>query len=241
MTVTGEVGVDALGHTQCHEHLLISPGVGGEMNSALCMDDVDKSTEEVAHYVRAGGKTVIDAQPGGCNRMEKELAEIARCTDTHIVASTGFHKMLFYPEDHGVFRESALRLEEFFYDELTESMKEDIDKEWPGRPTESRAGIVKMALDTDFNARYQKLFEAGISAAKAADRPMMIHIEKGSDPAMLVDFLDRRDALKHVIFCHMDRTVKDLSIHRYVAEAGSILTTTPSGDLSTTMTTRKLI
>ena len=54
----GEVKPGELGFTQCHEHLLISKGKSFEINPALCMDEPDKSIQELKTYGAAGGRAV---------------------------------------------------------------------------------------------------------------------------------------------------------------------------------------
>ncbi len=56
MTVSGPVTASQLGYCQCHEHLLISRGTSFQINPALWMDDIDKSTAEALKYKEAGGE-----------------------------------------------------------------------------------------------------------------------------------------------------------------------------------------
>ena len=50
---------------------------------------------------------------------------------------------------------------------------------------------------------------------------MMVHIEKGSSPLILLDFLRQRGVnLEMVYFCHMDRACGDTDIFLQVLEAG---------------------
>ncbi|MFR1989782.1 MAG: hypothetical protein ACLS3C_06875 [Oscillospiraceae bacterium] len=46
--------------------------------------------QELLDYRAAGGSTIVDAQPVGCNRMTKELVQLSRDSGVQIVASTGF-------------------------------------------------------------------------------------------------------------------------------------------------------
>ena len=68
MSVLGSIAGEALGICQCHEHLMLGKGEGYYINSDLCMDDREKSEEEVRRFRKAGGTTLIDAQPLGCCR-----------------------------------------------------------------------------------------------------------------------------------------------------------------------------
>ena len=54
-TVLGRQNPENLGFCHCHEHLMLSKGVSFERNPALCMEDVDKSTQEAIRFKQAGG------------------------------------------------------------------------------------------------------------------------------------------------------------------------------------------
>ena len=77
-SVTGILPPEALTFCQCHEHILLSKGVSWQRNHALCMEDIQKSMQELLDYRAAGGSTIVDAQPVGCNRMTKELVQAYR-------------------------------------------------------------------------------------------------------------------------------------------------------------------
>lgn len=224
-TVLGEVEPAGLGFTQCHEHLLISKGKSFEMNPVLCIDEPDKSIQELKAYGEAGGGTIVDAQPGGCNRDAVGLAEISQKTGIHIVGSTGFHKLQFYPEEHWIRTMKRDELAQFYISELTQGMCVNIDQEWRPERIKAKAGIIKTALDTcDLRGRYKELFEAAVEAQKATDAPMMVHIEKGSNPEAMAEFLQERGVdTNRVYFCHMDRACESKESFLEVLKAGITL------------------
>lgn len=225
VTVTGTITAADVGFCQFHEHLLIRKGKSFEINPALCMEDKDKSTEEVRAYKAAGGSTLIDAQPGGCGRMSEELEEISRITGVHILCSTGFHKMIFYPKGHWIFSADEEQIREFFIQELTEGVHNGCDEIFPGRIGRQKAGIIKCALDQEnLTPQYEKLFRAAAEAAVKTERTMMIHIEKGSDPVMLQQWLiDRGADPKTMVFCHLDRAMENSDIYEQILRKGSYL------------------
>lgn len=225
MTVCGPIAAEELGFCQSHEHLALSKGVSFQKNPALLIDDADRTTQEAIRLVKAGGNTVIDAQPGGCNRIERDLMSISQKSGLNIIASTGFHKLCFYPENHWIFSMPQQDLCHFFLSELTDGMYSGIDRSFCPENTGIRAGIVKMALDSvNLTQRYEALFCAGAKAALEADVPVMIHIEAGSNPLLLLHFLLKTGLAAHrIIFCHMDRAVPDLSIHKALLEQGVFL------------------
>lgn len=225
ISVTGKIEPSDIRFCQFHEHLLIRKGKSYQIHPALWMEDVDASAREAAGYKRAGGTTLIDAQPGGCGRMAEGLAEIAKASGVHIICSTGFHKMQFYPRDHWIFRTGEKELEEFFVRELTEGVDRHCETVISGETGEQKAGIIKCALDTEnLSPQYRRLFLACAKASVNTGRSMMVHIEKGSDPVLLLEYLLNLGMNpKHLIFCHMDRAVADLDIHRKILKAGVYL------------------
>ncbi len=60
-TVTGPIPPEKLGYCQCHEHLLLRNGQPARVNPALVFDDLEKSAQEAANYVSAGGSSIVDA------------------------------------------------------------------------------------------------------------------------------------------------------------------------------------
>lgn len=225
MTVTGAKAPDSLGFCQCHEHLMITKGVSYEHNPALCIDDLDKSMEEASEYLKAGGNTIIDAQPGGCNRDQRALFQISKQTGINIIASTGFHKLIFYPQEHWIFTSTVSELTRFFLHELQEGMYTHIDTGFHHEFTPIRAGIIKTALDREgLTPRYRCLFTAAASAALKAGVPVMVHIEQGADPEALLDFLLAEGVpADRIMFCHMDRAVEPLPFYTRVLEKGIYL------------------
>ena len=225
MTVRGWQNPLSLGFCQPHEHLMISSGISSTLYPALCIDDIDKSVEEVLSYKKAGGKTIIDAQPGGCNRVEGALLEISEKTNIHIIASTGFHKHIFYPKTHWIFHASLETLKDFFIHELTIGMYTDINQNLTDAYLPIRAGQIKAALDTEgLTPVYQKCFHAAAQAAVICDVPFMVHIEQGSVPLNLLDkLLAWNVPANRIIFCHLDRKIMPLSYYTDVLEQGIAL------------------
>ncbi len=222
MTVLGPVAPQALGFCQSHEHLCILDGQSARCNPALRIDDPQASRLELEDYRAAGGGAVVDAQPVGCGRDAEFLARISRESGVHVVASTGFHKLMFYPEDHWIFRWDEDALAELYRGELAEGMFAPCDGAPPARRTAIRAGQIKTALDAEgLTPRYEKLFRAAARAQTATGAPLMVHTEFGSDPGALADFLEGQGVdLTRVIFCHMDRTVAEPERHAALCRRG---------------------
>jgi phosphotriesterase-related protein len=225
MTVLGPIETKDLGFCQFHEHIAISMGMSYLISSQLYMDDMQKSLEEVLRYKNKGGNTLIDAQPGGCNRIVPLLQSVAQKSGVNIIASTGFHKLIFYPENHWIHQISEEKLIQYFIDELNDGMYLENDLNYSTVQSTARAGIIKTALDTEnLTPRYHKLFSAAARACIETGRSIMIHIEKASDPILLLEFLIQQGVKPaQMIFCHLDRAIDDLSIHKRIASAGAFL------------------
>ena len=225
MSVTGPKDIEQIGICQGHEHLFISKGVSYEINPAIYMDEMDKTVEEIRRFQKAGGQTLVDAQPGGCNRMPEELREASLKTGATIVASTGFHKMMFYPEVHWIHTFNEKELYQVFISELTEGMYINCDNAPPQEQISAQAGMVKTAYDIgELSGTYPQKFRAAAHAAMEASVPMVIHIEQGTNPVKLLDFL-LSEAIRgeRLIFSHMDRSIEPEDYYTSVLDKGVTL------------------
>jgi phosphotriesterase-related protein len=227
-TVTGDMAPEDLGFCQSHEHLWTA-GYPGTVNPDLRIDDLEKSRAELERYRRAGGAALVDAQPPGCGRNALMLKALSEQSAVRIIASTGFHKMIYYPEGHWIYGAGAGALTRLFLEELSGGMYQGEAMTLPdassGARTSCRAGQIKAALDAgSFTPWYEKCFTAATEAARASGAPLMVHVEKGSDPLALADFLVKRGlAPEGLIFCHLDRAAADMSVHRELCRRGVYL------------------
>lgn len=225
MSVLGGLSGERLGICQCHEHLMLRKGEGYYINSDLCMDDVDKSEAEIRSFQRAGGVTLIDAQPVGCCRMEEGLCEIARRTGVQILASTGFHKRAFYPRGHWLFDRTEKELQAVFENEIFQGMYVECDEKFSGRQIGQRVGIVKIALeDSDCLRRDRQLFTAAICAAVHGEKSLLVHTEPDSPVQEFLSFAQKLGMKPgRIAICHMDRTKADRALHLEVVRSGAFL------------------
>ncbi|MDR2630604.1 MAG: hypothetical protein LBC60_06755, partial [Spirochaetaceae bacterium] len=170
-------------------------------------------------------EALVDAQPLGCGRDALMLRDISEKTGVRIIASTGFHKMTYYPPGHWIHTAGADELTRLFIAELREGMYLDGDRVYPQRQGPIRAGQIKTALDTEgLTPRYQKLFAAAAAAARVSGCALMAHIEKGSEPLGLSDYLCKQGLdPNRLIFCHLDRAVADTAVHRELCLRGGNL------------------
>lgn len=219
-TVWKDIQPEEAGHAQCHEHIWLTKGASYKINPALCMDDRRRSLTELNSYYRAGGRLIVDAQPTGCGRDVRMLAELSKESGVFIVAAAGFHKKEFFDN---------LLLLSWSEEALAKLYTREIETGIPDSGQESslyRAGILKASADSDWQTDpvYQKLFEAVAQAAVQTGAPVMIHTEKGNDILGLIRwFRDRGISPKKLLICHLDRTHHDISYHREVLSTGCYL------------------
>jgi phosphotriesterase-related protein len=97
----------------------------------------------------------------------------------------------------------------------------------PNQRISSRAGIMKVAVDTggiSGNPTYEKLFEASISAAADCGVAVLAHFEKNEDAFPLVRLMERYGLPpERLIACHLDRMRFDIGYHRELAAEGIYL------------------
>lgn len=220
-TVLGDISPQSIGHTQCHEHIFLQKGVPFKINPALCMDNPDRSLEELLSYRRAGGQTIVDAQPVGCGRSAESLVELSKKSGIHIIAVTGFHKKMFIEPDSGIMRMSQAQLERLYTSEIEEGMYEP-----DGRQISAKAGIIKAAFEPDgfSDPIYKRLFAAVAVTAEKTGAHVMIHTEPNTDILKLIKyFADAGISANRLIICHLDRTHYDISYHEEILSSGCCL------------------
>lgn len=224
-TVLGDIPGDEMGVCQCHEHLFLEMDKSYEVSKALYMDDLTKSTEELKNYREAGGSLIVDAQPVMAGRMAENLVRASADSGIHIVASTGFHKTIFYYGDAYIFHRDEQDITELFISEIEKGMVSS--KKDGVRPLSARAGMIKTAVDKGgifADGTYEKLFHSAADAARATGAPVMCHIEQGADALSVVDFFAKKGiGPDRLLLCHLDRARYDFAYHKEVLGTGAYL------------------
>lgn len=221
-TVCGPIEPGELGFCHSHEHIMLAKGRPFLVDESQCMDDYEKSLAELGLFKSVGGSAIVDCQPVGAGRMAAELKALSKQSGVHIVASTGFHKAMFYEKGHWVFVTDEEHLRELFLHELTVGMYVDTEQGLYEDFCNSRAGVIKVAYDiVGLDSHYTRLFAAAAAAQVKTGAPMVIHIDNGADPLVVDKFLDERGiAPKKRIYCHLDRAVADVSVHIELCRRG---------------------
>jgi len=221
-----------VGFTHCHEHTFILSGPSSRINPDLLLDDLEKTTAELGEFFAAGGRTVVDAQPIGPERSPQLQRAASERSGVHIVATTGFHRPVYYEPSHFRFRERAEELAARLVAEITEGMTEydgsggGTGRVFDGRAgnTQIRAGLLKFASDYHLiDAQAEKAAEAVAIAHQRTGAPILTHTEFGTcglEQVKLFRKLGVRPSA--LLISHLDRN-PDLAVHEEIADSGAYL------------------
>ena len=224
-TVLGDIDPFLLRHTQCHEHIFIEKDRSAEINEVLQIDDFDKSVSELMRYRQAGGLSVVDAQPVMAGRMAEWLRDAAKKANVNIIASTGFHKTIFYYYHSYIFSWPEEKIMDLYTNEILSGM---ISSRTEGyTDTTIRAGIIKTAVDSGgvkADKNYQKLHTAAAQAQRRTGAPVMCHMEKGADVEEVLNFyLDLGVPADRLWLAHLDKGHYDFGLHKQILSTGVYL------------------
>ena len=217
MTVMGPMEAKDAGVTDAHNHLYIAP-VPGSASDSPVLDDQMAIGAELLNFVRFGGKTIVDCQPGGCGRDCRVLRRLASSSGVNILASTGYHLRRYYPQGYWLFSASTEEARSFFLNELEQCVDETRDSLEP-----VRAGLIKIACEEAVEKSPTALMEAAaiVSSEKAVS--IQIHTEKGADAEQIVHTMTQYGAApERLVLCHMDKR-PDFELHHDLAQMGVLL------------------
>jgi len=222
-TVLGDIPAQEVGFTHCHEHLFILPGRSQEVDPGFLLDDLDKTTAELCLFYESDGRTVVDAQGIGQERAAKLLQLASQRSKVNIIASTGFHRGVFYAPDHFRYHESAEALAQRMIEEIDVGMAIYAGSEVTER-TDIRAGLIKFASDYHvINDNARKIAEAVAAAHLATGAPILTHCERGTCALEQVKLFSKLGVHPScLLISHLDRNL-DRYVHEDVAHAGAYL------------------
>jgi phosphotriesterase-related protein len=220
-TVLGDIDPADLGVTYAHEHLVIDSVRTLELFPDFDLTDVDAMATEVEEARALGLRAAVDAMPCDAGRNPAKLADLARQTGLHVVASTGLHHERFYGPAHWSHRVTDGELATLF----AADVEDGIDANDYGGPvvrrTDHRAGVIKIAgSDGGPSDRDRRVFEAGAEAHRRTGVPILTHCEEGGGAIEQLRLLsDLGVDLGHVALSHVDKVV-DRAYHRELLSGG---------------------
>jgi predicted metal-dependent phosphotriesterase family hydrolase len=216
-TVLGEIPYRVLGITDAHNHVWIDPTPGADP-TAPSLNQFEKIREELILYRAAGGKTLLDCQPGGCGRDANKLAQLSVASGVNIIACTGFHRKKYYSPDHWLFSTNSRQAKESFLTELISTVEETKD-----RPKPIRAGFIKVALERVWDDTPQSVLEGAAEAALQSGSLVEIHTEQGALAEEVTAYFESHHvAPSQLVLCHMDKR-PDSGLHIELARFGVLL------------------
>jgi len=216
-TVTGAVGLDDLGKTLMHEHLVVgSSGWELDPNPKLSwQDELLLCVDRIEELKAAGYRTLVDPCPNDMGRDVKILFEAAARTNFNIICATGF-----YTEEQGGNRywvnlsqwdpDFVDRLADLMISELTDGVK----------AVGVRPGVIKLSTAHPPMTDYErKVFTAGAKASLATGAPIMTHTDAvlGDEQAALLISLG---VAPHKIIIGHCCGSSDHSYHRKIIDSG---------------------
>lgn len=221
-SVLGDLDLCQMGVCQPHEHVYIVETPALTTNPLIRLNNLDASIRELLLYRKAGGTTLVDANPLATGRDALALETASRVSGVQIIATTGYHIPSFYNDDHWIWTADEDKLTDLFQEELTKGMYQGGHYEWPTHRTDIRAGLVKaMLTDEGVKGRTRTLLSAAGRAAAQAGSSLMLHTEYGKGALDAIRLLgDVGLPPERILICHVDRQAKDYGIHEAIADTG---------------------
>ncbi len=223
-TVNGQVPKELLGIVLPHEHLFLDirnqftefsePEKRETSHQPLCMrnlgvvkmnpyairdnlllDDPEEAAEEVDHFKKRGGRTIVDCTSVGINRSPEKLRDLADRSGLNIVAGCGYYTYDTHPDDMDSW--SAEQLADQMLEDMLEGINGtdikagiygEIGTSDPIRPNEEKClRATAIAFQQRRAAVQVHTFPWGTGGLKAA----RVLIESGIDP-------------EKIVICHID-------------------------------------
>ncbi|MGM0717311.1 MAG: phosphotriesterase family protein [Halobacteriota archaeon] len=234
VTVEGPVDPETLGITLPHEHLFSSWGpekfdapqsayerkIAREPISLdnlwyvrrnptqhrenLRLESLDDAVEEVSHFHRAGGDTIVDVTPKGTSADPARVRGVGRETGINFVHGTAFYTHDSHPNRVDLSTADELATE--FVSDVTEGVGD----------TTVRAGIIgEIGTSGDIHEQEEKVLRAGARASLETGAPVSVHPPSDRDPEwppsrralQVLDILKEEGLpLDRVVICHMDQS-----------------------------------
>lgn len=214
MSVLGELSGDQLGVVDYHEHLSFNaPSWLLREDRDFALNDPDKSAAELATWVTAGGKTIIEMSALDFGRDIHAYRHIAAAVpEAQIIAITGFNKPYFC--DAAIFSTAD--------DILIKQCIRDIEVGIDG--TDSKAGLVKGGSGYNTMNEYdQKLLRVAAKVHLETGVPLITHTEAGTMGYEQLEVLEGYGVEpQRVCLSHMDRN-PDFWEHKRIAQLGAYL------------------
>jgi phosphotriesterase-related protein len=194
LTVRGPVPAEDMGITLPHEHIIIR-------HQGPLVDSVDPTAtiEELSHFAKLGGRTVVDMTNVGLQRDAATLRQVSERAGVHIVMGTGYYKDGWLPaEAHQL---SVKEMTSFMLAEILDG----VAVEDGGGPV--RAGVIgEVGVSRPTTMTEERSLASAARAHRQTGVAINVHFDIGGASAELnhaVDILEGEGAdLNRVVLDH---------------------------------------
>lgn len=213
-TVLGDVPVEQLGLTLCHEHLMTSPAPRLRDGGDMVLNDEQRAVRELAIFTQAGGRSLVELTVAELGRDVSALARISEASQVHVIATTGHVSVDYW--------DGVLDIPSMSLDELVEEMIGDLTVGVAG--TGIRAGIIKAGSSRDeVTAAEARVLTAAARAQALTGAPITTHTTAGTMATEQARLLSTAGADPgRVCLGHLDRRLA-YEEHRALARDGFTL------------------
>ena len=174
---------------------------------------------ELADFHAAGGRAIVDCQPGGAGRDARALRRLSQATGVLHHGTTGFHQRKYYPPDSWLWSAQRGRRAAYFVEELRHGTRESTTN----GSTRSARRRSRSASRARFEGQTRVLMEAAARAARQTGALILFHTERGATSKPFCrSSRDRGVPPTRLYICHVDKR-PDEGFHHELAQAGALL------------------
>jgi phosphotriesterase-related protein len=228
-TVHGTVAPTELGFTLMHEHLQIDLYPLFK-NLDVLLNDEKVAVEELAAFVAAGGRTVVDLTNRGMRPDPQAVRRIAEAAGVNVVLGCGWYLQAAYDDS----------VERTRTNDLAASLVRDLTEGIAG--TDVRAGIIGEIGTDDRHIKpaEERVFRAAARAHKRTGAAITTHAMGYRVGLDQLDLLEEEGAdLRRVVIGHCDHLL-DLDYHEAILRRGAYVEYDNIGNPATLPNARKV-
>ncbi len=196
-TITGDITPEALGVTNSHDHISISPPDWvRKKDPDLVLEDRQLNTQEMLAFKAAGGRSFVDCTSIDYGRNIAALSEIAHETGVQIIATSGFK------EDP--FTRAWLKNQPPDVDQLVALLVKEITV--GVEETEIRCGVLKGSSSYNrISPLEETMLRVAARAHKTTGAPIVTHCTSGTMGLEQLDIFESEGVdLSRVCIGHCD-------------------------------------
>jgi phosphotriesterase-related protein len=172
------------------------------------LDDDEAVVTDLRQYAAVGGRTLVDLTPIGMGRDFGRYHDMARRSGVRIIAATGYY--LSYGHRGRVAGRALGELAEEFVTELTSGTDG------------TRCGVIgEIGMSAEPVPDEWKVLGAALAAQAQTGAPVWIHVTSLLPVNPVLDYIEKHASrVDNIVLCHMDYTLRDLTVHRRALSMG---------------------